>query len=941
MADGAKQEALFKYWLQLSNRTKNILKANNIITLKDFMDLTLEKILSLRGAGILVAKNVDTVQRQIQKDDAINLMLMGKLLFPMDGIKPEALSPEIRSPFVDYDVLCYWEKRLERHIIQELLPRSLKKYITETVDFNTLWKMVYVSVASMKGLGPTKISKFKEALDVIINEKLETFVCSLEWQQLADEIVKEFSTVVHTEIELDALRNEIIKFIYRNISEIKRLTETGLPLIPFTDEMTKNFINIKQKEAADLNFCRLYYRKAAKLIRKREDGITLDEICDIVTLFNVTQPQMRKLLIRSSVETETIFSKRGRYYIKSLGMEDWIETLPDKFRKTVYLRLHGMTLEEVGDKLGVTRERVRQVCNKAYENKPALYEDAYRDLYEKYDISEEAFTFITKESVETYQYLDGVYRKGKTNIELLMEDEDYPEKLRLRVEKYIYRDYVKMGGERFPLKRDSIVSYCVRRYAKKKITFSSFKEKLDWTCSEIIKNNTKLVSRKQIAEKDLYYPEPTLRNKLSAPNYRQALWNLHESFRAYDVNSVDIEELSIKLGLPLYKDIEISTKLLYDKHRNLMKEMDIRDEYELHSLLKKRLPEVTGLVVDVQRMPLITFGTSDRKAQLLKTLQRLSPTTKDELAEEYSNEYGLEPITVKANYFPLIKEYINDEVVSAYVKEMPQDQLNFLRYRLTSDIYTIEEIQDIYVSVFPTGDIALLDNYNFNRIGYKYASGYVFRKEFSGPLNAFSSFFQSSKIVHLNKYFMRAIITSFMANYASTLRRTHMVFEITRDQYGSKAWMEENGITPELLEDYISAAIRFAKGKPFSLYSLHLAGFSHELETVVEKLGLDESCLVNLLRHSEKLTNTSFGSAYLFREGSDQVMQGVLVKMLVDNTGCMTIDEVKHNLKQDYGFETSNERLIASAEKQNVFFNKVNKTFYTSFKALDDFLQSL
>ena len=936
MAACTNQEVLQHYWLQLSNRTKNILKANNIIKLKDFMNLTQEMILSLRGAGVLVARDIDAVQCKIQKDNAIDFGIMEELYFPVNGIKTE-----INSPFVDYEALCFWERRLERHIIQELLPASLKKYITEPIVFKSLWEMVNARVVPMKGLGASKTAKFKEALDVIINEKLEAFVCSLEWQQLADEIAKEFATVVHTEKELDVLRNEIVKFIYRNLSDIKKLTKDGLPLIPFTVEMAKNFIDTQPKDAAEFNFRRLYYKKATETIKKSKDGVTLDEICDIVTLFTITQPQMRKLLISTGVEAETLFSKKGRYYIRPLGMEDWIGTLPDKLRKTVYLRLHGKTLEEVGDTLGLTRERVRQICNKAYEKKPALYEDSYRDLYEKYDISEEAFTFITKEPVATYQYLDGIYRRGKASIESLMEDEAYPEQLRLKAEQYIYRDYVEMEGERFPFKRDSIVSFCVKQYAQEKISFSLFKEKFDWVCKEILKNNPDLVSRKQITDKDLYYPETSLRNKLSAPTYRQVLWNLHESFRFYNVNSADIEELVIKLGLPLYKDVEISTKLLYDEHPNLMKEIDIRDEYELYSLLKKRLPEVTGLVVDLRRMPFITFGTADRKAQLLRVLQRISPTTTDELAQEYSNEFGVDPITVKANLYPLIKEYINGEVVSVCIKDMPQDQLNFLRYRLTSEIYTMEEIQDIYISAFPTGDITLLDNYNLNRIGYKYASSFVFRKEYSGAVNAFSSFFQSQKIIHLNKYFMKAIITSLMAGYVSTLRRKHVVFEIKRDQYGSKAWMEEHGITPQLLEDYISAAIQFSAGKPFSLYSLHLAGFSHGLESIVKKLGLDEICLVNLLRHSERLTHTSFGSAYFFKEGTEQIMQGTLVKMLVEKTGCMSIDEVKNNMKQNYGFDIANDGLIASAIKQNVFYNKVNKTFYTSFKALDNYLKSL
>ena len=45
------REILDCYWLQLSNRTKKILKAHDVIVLKDFMNLKRETILSFYDNG--------------------------------------------------------------------------------------------------------------------------------------------------------------------------------------------------------------------------------------------------------------------------------------------------------------------------------------------------------------------------------------------------------------------------------------------------------------------------------------------------------------------------------------------------------------------------------------------------------------------------------------------------------------------------------------------------------------------------------------------------------------------------------------------------------------------------------------------------------------------------------------------------------------------------
>lgn len=50
-------------------------------------------------------------------------------------------------------------------------------------------------------------------------------------------------------------------------------------------------------------------------------------------------------------------------------------------------RLYGQTLEEIGNKLNLTRERIRQIEAKCIRKAPPLSEDLYALVFQKYDIA--------------------------------------------------------------------------------------------------------------------------------------------------------------------------------------------------------------------------------------------------------------------------------------------------------------------------------------------------------------------------------------------------------------------------------------------------------------------------------------------------------------------------------------------------------------------------
>ena len=110
----------------------------------------------------------------------------------------------------------------------------------------------------------------------------------------------------------------------------------------------------------------------------------------------------------------------------------------------------------------------------------------------------------------------------------------------------------------------------------------------------------------------------TYENKLSISN--DVLWNHGHRFRYYPISQYDCSHLLETLALDQYEDMEFSSLKLFREAPDLMEEYDIRDEYELHNLLKKIWPSTSTLNIQFKKMPTIVIGTPNRDRQVLDLL---------------------------------------------------------------------------------------------------------------------------------------------------------------------------------------------------------------------------------------------------------------------------------------------------------------------------------
>lgn len=269
-------------------------------------------------------------------------------------------------------------------------------------------------------------------------------------------------------------------------------------------------------------------------------------------------------------------------------------------------RLDGATLESIGDEYGVTRERIRQIVNNTYKDVQSKHlaatglslfdEDYYKYFYETYEFDRKDGSDWFGIDRSTWKYLDLVdVKRGKKSLEEAETDQNLDPGLRIKIKNYNNRGKIFVDGMWVRKKRPDLEEAVVRKYCTEDTTFTEF--------AEIYNDFVKEYG----IEEDLMLKEELLRSRKSnMAMAKYLLWKQNEKLRYYDIDGRDYTELIDELGLQLLENIEISTLKLVEDHADVLRRYDIRDQYELHNLLRKIIPDGSMNGFHCGRMPMIT-----------------------------------------------------------------------------------------------------------------------------------------------------------------------------------------------------------------------------------------------------------------------------------------------------------------------------------------------
>ena len=690
-------------------------------------------------------------------------------------------------------------------------------------------------------------------------------------------------------------------------------------------------LHAKQEHDSDDDHVYLFWIYKSPVIRKAlKDTISklIDSLseCHYSDIESVIPEHLKETTIAKEIitemETENLISISGDIISKAFpSLIKYVGSITKERTKDVFMaRLNGLTLDEIGQRYNLTRQRVQQMIDKELKKRPRLVEDKYIYLFENYAFSSEDFCLSFGEQITVFNYLESVAsvsRSSRKPIIDILTDVNVPVSLRKQAEKAIYKDFVTINGVRVRKQRQELVEFVIRTQCRKLTKFADFVKLYYFQLQSIGLNE----------DPSFNIDEGTYTNKLAEADY--VLWNQGHSFRYYYIPERDYETLLNTIDLEQYQDTELSSLKLFRDYPELMTEYDIHDEYELHNLLKKIYPKENGVVF--KKMPTIAVGTPDRDSQVLDLLLEHAPISLDDFASEYEKAYGAKAATVKSNYLKNFTDYLFEGVYSITADNLPYDQFKRMKEVLTKEFYRIPQIVELYKREYPEANESLINPYTIKTLGFKINTGYAFSAKYASATEYFEKLLTASDEFSLDDLPAGVTLLPTFTQVLYEFKADRKIIECAPHQYISLSKLADYGITMEKIEEYCDAVRLFARGKKFfTVASLRDDGFNHAIGTE----DFDDWFYTSLLiEKRDSFSYMRIGHTKILTNGVADLSFADMLVWIIEQRQRMTYAALNKHLEKSYGIFLPKYKLLGIIHESSLYFDPIVEEIYINYDA--------
>lgn len=877
--------------LRLSVRATNCLLQNNINTLGELLSLSDDELVKIRNLGAGTFKELKRLRAE-----AISLGL-----WQMDIPRGE----------IHYFIDEHGVKRIDKKIKElNLSVRAKHGILQNKISFASELRYLDESVlASTRNLGEKTIREIMGFIDTLSFEEAVVGVKRkpLKLERLIESILSDYR---HCQIRFDELT-------------VARQLRRALLSFESTLDEPIEFPNFWENQIGMLNsiYSALFFRNLIKghiyqVIKLSAQSINLFMLKKSLPQ-HIGHTEIINEIVREMVSDKQLEFTTEGIKIWEETIERFINGIEDPREKTLIMkRFEGCSLEEVGGIIGVTRERVRQVEAKILRKRPKLVEDKYKDIFETYSLSKDEFTTIFGENIMTYFYLNIVYDKGSKSFEDIIDDTTFSLQTRKLAERLHYKDYINVDSVWVKKTKSEIIKFLLRNSGNDETEIDKFQEifidfLLEHELTDLLE--TSMESR---------YLETAVQS------HSESLWKFGRKFRFYDASSYDLNYLFEQLALESYHDVEITTLKLFREHQQLMDEYDIRDEYELHNLLKKHYPVPENSKIEFAKMPTLKFGRADRDMQVLNILIEHAPISRLDLCLIYEEMYGARHTTVMGSYLGRIEEYYHGDLYDIELPAIPNEHFEILSTILTDDFYYFSEITDLYLETIENADKRFINSYNLKRLGFRSNSSYVFSEKYNSIEGYFKSlllendmFLYDEKLARFNK------IQSFYT-VLQNLREDLVIIEYEKDKYVNYSKLGVKGITKDQLRSYAVDVLSFLGEDYFTIKSLREKGFEHPLD----ELGFDDWFYSSLIRIHPNINYRRYLSIFLFKQTTESVELRGLLELLLSSKRKIDIYDLLDFLNTVYGIRIEKHNLINICKNASLYYDNIMEKVYLDYE---------
>ena len=378
------------------------------------------------------------------------------------------------------------------------------------------------------------------------------------------------------------------------------------------------------------------------------------------------------ILLENFLNKKILKKEDYNYSLVKPRLKEELEKIKDQNHKDIVLKkLTGRTLESIGGEYNVTRERIRQIIQKEIKKFVITREEEkYKEIFETYNFDCDLFCEFFNVNDYVYYYLREKYKMGDTEPSELIDSWNL-DKRQLAILKRKY-NLISYKVEIIVVKKINILN-AILKQSEKAMEYSEIMSEYN----KIIENNNLEIDL--ISEADFR----NIDSILNRSNY--VLCDAGRYYRYYDIDALDEEDVNALQKMLDVEPGDYSSEFFFNSNELLMKNIDIKNEYELHNLLRKFIGNYNGKII-YSRMPDIFIECNDKNAFVDNLIHELSPISLDEFVDYVYQNYGHKNNTIRALLGSTFSQYITNVQIIRECPEFTEEQLNILHETLTEDI---------------------------------------------------------------------------------------------------------------------------------------------------------------------------------------------------------------------------------------------------------------
>ncbi|NSQ92756.1 hypothetical protein HRF16_12640 [Enterococcus faecalis] len=836
------------------------------------------KPLRLREKLGFTAEEVAIIQRmQNNKEKAI---YYNEILAFEEAKKPKKMSKFFQEQEINYDTVLQTSlvNLVEKN--ESLTPGQIQVFLNYK---NQCLKLKYSNTST------DNIDNVTKSLADTFMNSLSQYTTTQEEDEIKEIVFSLLDTVHLESVDLEKYGHEILfalDFDYTLRNKKRNYIQSTL-------------LNVFRKQRKDMSLF---------LIKRKINSLFYGEI------------DIQKELNYFIKEGLIVFTPEGIRY-QRLHIDNYIQSHSQNY-PVVSQRLKGQTLEEIGQTMGVSRERIRQIEKNERTRIPIhdVHEMSYAKYYTEYDLTMLEFCKVFSFTNSQYRFLELACKKLSDNHqikskEMLMQSDELTFIERNKLEDILNKNFLIIGNRKIEKTKLALIEYLIEIYGKEEIRRDDFYD----------------LVRQFVIEHHLDFDFSS--NRALDGVLDRAKNVLHKYGRKLVHYQVDTEDLISTLqgiNFEHYMDQEISAKKLFDNYKEDFNQIDIFDEYELHNLLKRYINYLPNYVT-IKRMPLIEIGQVDRDEQVLNLMIELSPINVNDFADEYSNKYGVLAQTVKANFLNVIEEFKKGETYFSDAPVLNPVVVDNLKTLLTHPFYMKEDVKNLYAEKYGAEKIP---DYIFNRLGYRNFSEFILLDKFTRAETFFEETYFNKEMFEVddNRLYL---LGSFRYRLFKKLSN-YEVFEYQKDSFISMNKLTNYAdITKDDVIELLNEFDLVVSDQYFTV--------SH-IEFVIEKskfseLGFDNIFYESILKTTKGYRFQRIGGAMVFRKTKNKFYTYELIDEIVFKYKSMDIYDLMEFLDENYGINLSKEKIICSCQKTEMYYNPAMEMIYTDIEKFYEMME--